>query len=108
MVTAQFRTRQNNTVILSTVYNTTYLEIVLQDGRVWVRYNLAENMTGIVDTGKKYHYVRGGEICYIWNAIIIINYYKENNTWLRGNTIFISSVEHNIISTKKHNVQHEK
>ena len=23
--------------------------------------------------------------------------YIENNTWLRGNTIFISSVEHNIM-----------
>ena len=27
--------------------------------------------------------------------IIIINYI-ENNTWVRGNTIFISSVEHDI------------
>ena len=53
-VVAQFRTRQNNTVILSSVNNaTTYFEITVSDGYAKVRYNLTENVTGLVNTGNE-------------------------------------------------------
>ena len=52
-LTAQFRTRQNNTVIFSSVHNATFFEITVQDGRIMVGYNLSENMSGVVDTGNK-------------------------------------------------------
>ena len=49
-VVIQFRTRQNNTVILSSVHNTTNFQITVDDGRTIVSYNLTENVTGTVNT----------------------------------------------------------
>ncbi|XP_028394701.1 protein crumbs homolog 1-like [Dendronephthya gigantea] len=46
----QFRTRQNETIVLSAVYNATYFEIGVEDGLVKIVYNLSENMTGSVTT----------------------------------------------------------
>ncbi|XP_046845735.1 protein crumbs-like [Xenia sp. Carnegie-2017] len=44
----QFRTRQNNTVILSSVHNVSYFLILIQNGRVVVRYKFSDNATGNV------------------------------------------------------------
>lgn len=49
----QFRTRQNNTVILSSVASTLYFEIIVADGRVKVSYNLSGSVEGVIDTGIK-------------------------------------------------------
>ncbi len=51
---AQFRTRQNNTVILSSAHEAAYFEITVNDGRANISYNLAGNMTGIVTAGNEY------------------------------------------------------
>lgn len=49
---AQFRTRQNASSILVSVHNGTFFEVVIQEGHLVIFYNLEDNITRIVNTGR--------------------------------------------------------